>query len=213
MQRYLPIAAAVVVLLFSGLVHGIWTDRWGDPKILEDAVARLHDFPIKAGEWQGQDLDIKKGSHGLAGSVSLRYVHRTTGKAVTVFLGTGRRGPVSIHTPDVCYAASGFKGEGKRTYTFAADSPAAGATFYHDTMRKARAADNTQLRIFWSWNAGGTWQTAENPRFAFVGQSILYKVYFIREVGTPPEPPESDPCLDLMSHLLPQLQRAVLTTS
>ena len=34
-MRKLPLVAALAVLVFSGLVHGLWTDRWGRPAALE----------------------------------------------------------------------------------------------------------------------------------------------------------------------------------
>src|SRR5262245_34789283 len=177
MTRVFPVVAAVVVLLFSGLVHGLWTDRWGDAQDLNAAAARLDLLPLQLGEWAGEDQPIKdRKSGGLAGSVTRRYVHRTTGKAVTVFLACGRAGPVSIHTPDVCYTASGFKMDAKKDYTLPPGSARPGATFYTDQMRRTRATDQTQLRIFWSWFAEGKWQAVESPRLAFVGTPVLYKL-------------------------------------
>src|SRR5439155_15060608 len=106
MRRLLPVAAAVVVLLFSGLVHGVWTDRWAEARELNEAVARLNDVPLKIGDWEGEALPGKgRASGGLAGALARRYVHRPSGKAVTIFLGCGRPRFVAIHTPDVCYAA------------------------------------------------------------------------------------------------------------
>jgi hypothetical protein len=203
----------VLVLLFSGLVHGVWTDRWSDGTDLKTAVAQLEQLPRTLGGWEGEPLPGNgNASGGLAGSLSRRYVHRGTGKAVTIFLGCGRAGPASIHTPDVCYAASGFKEEDAHTeFTLPADSAAAGGVFYTAQFVKNRAAEKTQLRIFWSWFAEGKWQVSANPRFAFVRQPVLYKLYLIREVPTGPisEPPDAEPCVELMNLLLPALERTV----
>ena len=56
MPRHLPVAAAVTVLLFSGLVHGLWTDRWSEPGDLLAAAARLPRLPLKLGEWEGEAM-------------------------------------------------------------------------------------------------------------------------------------------------------------
>src|SRR4051812_21450508 len=102
MKRYLPVIAAVVVLLFSGLVHGIWTERWTGREDLKAAAARLHQLPRKLGDWEGEDLQTaSRSANGLTGALSRRYVHRPTGRTVTIFVGCDRPGPVSIHTPDV----------------------------------------------------------------------------------------------------------------
>ncbi len=31
--------------------------------------------------------------------------------------------------------------------------------------------------MFWGWGLNGDWSAPENPRFAFRGQSYLYKIY------------------------------------
>ncbi|MCC6420729.1 MAG: exosortase-associated EpsI family protein [Gemmataceae bacterium] len=220
MTRLLPVAAAVVVLLFSGLVHGVWTDRWAELEDLHAAVARLDRLPLNLGEWQGEEVPMKnRQSSGLAGCLARRYVHRPTGKAVTIFLGCGRPGPVSIHTPDVCYAASGFEVEAKKEVALPADSACPGAAFYTSMLRHTRGGDRTQMRIFWSWHADGKWEVAENPRFTFARQQILYKLYVIREatglnagLGRGGEL-SADPCVELMNQLLPAFRRQVLAAS
>ncbi len=216
MRRLLPVAAAVVVLLFSGLVHGVWTDRWAAAPDLNEAVARMDALPLQLGDWEGEALPGKgRPNGGLAGALARRYVHRASGRAVTVFLGCGRPGPVSIHTPDVCYAASGFEVDTPKEFLLPNDSAARGAIFYTSRLVKTKAADKTELRIFWSWNAGGKWQVAENPRFAFVREQVLYKLYLLREAGTGanPGPADAEPCLELMNVLLPALDRALMDRS
>jgi hypothetical protein len=213
MTRLLPVTAAVIVLLFSGVVHGLWTDRWTERADVSAAAARLSQLPMRLGDWQGEALaSSARPGGGLAGAVSRRYVHRPTGRSVTLFLGCGRPGTAAIHTPDVCYAASGFDGE-KKPFTLPAGSAAAGAQFYTAHMRREKSTDKTQLRIFWSWSSGEKWEVAENPRFAFVHRPILYKLYVLRETGPGPQPLEADPCVEFMEVLLPALQRTVLSAS
>jgi hypothetical protein len=210
MRRLLPVTAAVIVLLFSGIVHGVWTERWGEASDLNEAVARLERLPLDLGDWKGEPIaSANRKGGGLAGSVSCRYLHRPTGKEVTVFLGCGRPAVVAIHTPDVCYAASGFELEPTQEFTLPAASSSAGAVFYTARAKKTKAGDQTKLRIFWSWHAAGKWAVADTPRMAFVDHKILYKVYFIRELNSATEPLADDPCVQLMEKLLPRLQAVV----
>ena len=215
MRRYLPVAAAVIVLLFSGMVHGLWTDRWAEPRDLLEAAARLPQLPMKLGDWEAEELPSRGRSStgGLAATLSRRYVHRPTGRGVTVFVGCGRPGPVSIHTPDVCYTASGYKEVEKQKYVLPVKSAAKGSAFYTARYTREKSDSRSQLRIFWSWSSGGGWEVAENPRFAFVNRPILYKLYVLRETGATTTPLEADPCLELMEHLLPALRRDVLAKS
>jgi hypothetical protein len=214
MRRLLPVAAAFIVLLFSGLVHGVWTDRWSDGHDLDEAAAKLDELPLIVGDWRGQKIpQPNRKSGGLAGSISCRYMHRQTGKEVTVFLGVGRPGPVSIHTPDVCYNALGFEMEPRQEFTVPAGSVASGSKFFTARGKKLKGADQTRMRIFWAWNTGSKWLIADNPRFAFANQRILYKVYFLREMAAASEPLADDPCVQLMHQLLPVLQPKVLPAS
>src|SRR2546425_11021500 len=104
MQRILIIASACVVLIASGVVHGIWTDRWSEQADLADAALRLEQLPDTIGVWHGSAVEIENdASSGLAGMIARRYVHATTGKTVTILLACGRAGAVCTHTPDVCY--------------------------------------------------------------------------------------------------------------
>ena len=53
-------------------------------------------------------------------------------------------------------------------------------------------------------------QVADNPRWAFAGEKVLYKLYLIRELAEPNEPLETDACVEFMCELLPALKNAVL---
>jgi hypothetical protein len=142
--------------------------------------------------------------------VSRRYFHAATGKSVTLFLACGRSGPVCTHTPDVCYAGSGFEVEKPKRFAL---PPAAGQTpaeFWTARFVRERASGKMHLRIFWSWHGSETWQVADNPRLSFAGEKVLYKMYLIREMTTPDEPLETDACVEFMHDVLPAFRQFVL---
>jgi hypothetical protein len=109
MLRLLPPLAATVLIVTAGVVHGFWADRWVPAAEPQKAADRLATVPLTVGEWDGSDPE-KPGESvpGVVGSLQRRYVNRVTGAAVVVALVCGRPGPVSIHTPDSCYTASGY---------------------------------------------------------------------------------------------------------
>src|SRR4051812_21603164 len=41
MPRTWPFLAAAGMIVAAGVVHGLWTDRWGKSRALEDAAARV----------------------------------------------------------------------------------------------------------------------------------------------------------------------------
>src|SRR3954464_5874223 len=112
MQRILVIVSAAAFLVASGVVHGVWTDRWSDQADLTEAAQRLEQLPLTIGAWHGQAVTMEKDPNGgLAGMLARRYVHAKSGKVVTLFLACGRARAVCTHTPDVCYAGNGFEVE------------------------------------------------------------------------------------------------------
>jgi hypothetical protein len=210
MRHFLPLTAGALLLLSAGVVHGLWTNRWAEQGDLERATARLPGVPLTFGGWRGQDLELPKDARSaLAGSIARRYVHPSTGKTVTLYIGCGRPGPTSVHTPDVCYAGTGFRSEAPQRYLLPAAAGQAGGEFWTAHFQKTQAAAQSHLRIFWAWRGEGAdrWQVSDNPRVTFARYSVLFKLYVLREMASPTEPLADDPCLDFLKALLPELDR------
>jgi hypothetical protein len=214
MSRYLPAFVAIALVVLCGVVHGFWTDRWTVSRAPAEAAARLRQLPVTVGDWQAQELPIDSRSpEAISGEMCRRYVNRTNGNAVTVVLLCGLPGPVSIHTPDVCYKAGGFDVGTPLKYTQPAQGQVPAADFLTSDLNKNRSTGQVYQRIFWSWNATGTWRVPGNPRWEFAPEPVLYKLYLVRDMNSPGEPLEDDPCLDLMRQLIPQLQQVLFSPS
>jgi hypothetical protein len=209
MMRWLFAAAASLALLASGLVHGFWTDRWRPPAVTQMAAARLDDLPDELGDWKGTRLEVKpsQAGAGVAGYIQRRYVHRRTGVTVVLALVCGRPGPVSIHTPEACYVASGYT-VGPRSRV-RPDGEATADEFWTADAVRTNASDETRLRLFWGWNAGPGWVAADSPRLTFARQPVLHKLYVLRELGSPGDPARGEPCQDFLQVLLPELRRSL----
>jgi hypothetical protein len=208
MTRILPIVAAVAVLVAGGVVHGLWTDRWSVQPDAAAAAARMDTLPLTVGDWEGEALPVSpRELQGLGGYVARRYVNRATGDAVTLALMCGRPRVVSIHTPDVCYAGSGF--EVAEPARFAPAGLAESAEFWTTDMVRTRATEQTRLRVFYSWAAAGAWQAPETPRVAFAGSPVLYKLYLLRDLPPGSAPLAEDPCLDFFKAVQPELRKCL----
>src|SRR5262245_38106245 len=110
MKRTFITAVAILAVLVTGIVHGVWTGRWEFTDEPGASVARLPNVSMDLGDWQGETLPAE--SQQLAdasGCLLRRYTNKFTGAAVTMFLLCGRPGPVAIHPPDSCYAAGGYE--------------------------------------------------------------------------------------------------------
>jgi hypothetical protein len=214
MKRIVITALAIVVILASGIVHGIWTGRWEFSDEPAASVARLPNIAMELGDWQGQTLDAESQQLGDASACLLRrYMNQLTGANVTVFLLCGRPGPVAIHPPDSCYAAGGYEIATPSLFKAPEEPGANLAEFRVARMRKKRAGEHSQLRIFWSWNDGTGWRVPADPRWTFASASVLFKLYLVRELPDFEEPLDDDPGIDLMRRLLPELDKVLFTRS
>jgi Protein of unknown function (DUF3485) len=209
MTRLLPIATAVVVLIAGGVVHGLWTDRWAVQPDAAAAAARMDALPLTIGDWEGEALPVStRELQGLAGYVARRYVNRGTGDAVTLALMCGRPRVVSIHTPDVCYAGSGY--EVAEPVRFGPTGLSEPAEFWTTDMVRTRAAEQARLRVFYAWNATEGWKAPDTPRVTFAGSPMLYKLYLLRDLPAGGNAPlADDPCLDFFKVLQPELRKCL----
>jgi hypothetical protein len=210
MRQYVLVGAALAAVLLTGLVHGFWTGRWETTGRAAEAMDRVEQAALDLADWQGQTEELdSRYKDPLSLSIYRRYLHRGNGREVTMLLVGGRPGPVSIHTPDVCYGASGYQ----VTTPEKVEVPGLAANFWVAQMVKKKAGEEKRLRVFWSWNAGRGWTASDSPRFAFAAGGLLFKLYLVRELVHGDEPLKDDPCLQLLPQLAPELQKSLFPGS
>lgn len=211
MRIILP-AAAVAALLMTGLVHGFWTGRFDFSEGVREAADRARTAALELPAWKGEAREVQSAADSPAARhLFRRYVHRASGREVSVLLVVGRPGPVSIHTPDACYGASGFQVTGPAKQAWPAGDGK--AEFWSSRMVKKRPTEQVQLRVFWAWNAGKGWVAANNARMDFVRSPLLYKLYLVHDRPTEGPIAADDPCVLLMRELLPELDRSLFSGS
>src|SRR5262245_44620677 len=204
--------AVLLLTTAAGLIgadayfYGTWTDRWGASGQLQEAAGRLHDVPAAFDGWEGEDVQLPGRTVELAeisDYVYRRYRNKRTGGSFEVLLVCGRGGPMAVHTPDVCYRASGYRQEAPEATVEVERGPdlppaqCRGADFIKDT-----ATGPSRLRILWAWNAGGGWEAPGNPRRKYAGRPALYKLYVAREVTSRDGRLEEEQCKEFVRRLL-----------
>lgn len=213
MSRCLPLGLVLVVVMASGFAHGLWSGRWNVSDGLQLAASRLARLPMAVGDWDGRagELDARQMKIAeLSGARVCEYVNRRTGSVVSTLLVCGRPGPVSVHTPEICYVGQGYELAGARTRY---DNPSlAGATFWVCDFHKPTSATPDRLRIFYAWSSNGTLSAPENPRLTFFREAALYKLYVSRKLVQAEEPLEDDPAVEFLKVFVPQLQQSVFAT-
>jgi hypothetical protein len=203
----------LVTILVSGAAAGLRSGRWGSSQSVQAAVARLDRVPLSLGaDWDVQETRLSDREVAVAeieGYLARRYIHRRRGTVVSLNLLTGRPGPISVHTPAVCFTGAGYVAIGSaKVYT-----PPTGSRcrFLVRDFQKSNVAAPTLLRVFQTWGQEGAWSVPDNPRIAFAGKPYLYKLYVVRQMTQKNEPIEEDPSVELIEGLMPQLQSALFS--
>jgi hypothetical protein len=201
----------LAVTVAAGTLHGVQTDRWNSSPQLTRALAGLGQAPRAYGDWRGEDAayDADQMTRaGIQGCVFRVYRNTRTRESVSLLLVCGRGGPISVHTPDVCYAGVGF-----RQLTDAQPRPVEwgdGRRAVFQVARFGKSGRAAQLEIYWAWSRDGrTWEAPDNPRTSFARLPALYKLYAVREFvpGTREEQAES--CRAFLLRSLPDLGEAL----
>jgi hypothetical protein len=215
MLRYTPFVVAFFIVTGAGLLHGLWSDRWQASDAPEAAAERLRALPLVIGDWEGSasELDAVHAQRAeIRGSVQRLYVHRATKQEIMVVLLCGRPGPIAAHSPEVCYPGSGFKQEAARKqHQVVPSADAVPMPLWQATFVKESFPVREQLRVYWGWNPGTTWQIAEEPRLAFARFPMLCKIYVIHRSLAGDG--AADPCPEFLKQLLPAVNTALVPST
>jgi hypothetical protein len=215
-QRFAAIGS-ILILLLSRFVQSHWRDPESQAASLADAVARLDQVPLVIGPWEGHAHDLDPADVAaarLAGYCWREYRNTRTGSVVSVLLVCGPPGPVSVHTPDVCYAGAGYQCIGQpQRLSVQLPSNTADAVFWTARFSKTGSAAPDCLRISWAWKTGGAWQAPDTPRLTFAASPSLYKLYVVCETTPPEAGPEREPSREFLDELLPALEDALAPRS
>lgn len=206
--------AAGAMILCNGYLDGVWTNRWERSRAMEMAIANIERIPMTMGDWQARSekLDDQSIAIGCIEGYFLRhYKNKHNGKEITVLLMCGRPGPLSVHTPEVCYKSSGFQVKGaiaKEVQKY--NEAGASAEFFSAKFAKPEVAGEANLRIRWSWAAGGSWVATEQPRSDFARYPVLYKMYVIQNVTSVGERADEAMCAQFLKQLMPTIDQAMV---
>jgi hypothetical protein len=209
--RILPLAAAVAVLVGTGVAHGLRTDRWGLAAELKAATDRLAKLPTKAGEWEGRDMPMDQRQLHItqaSGHNSQLFVHHTTGQQAALLVLCGRPAPLSNHTPDVCLAGSGFRMEGEPLRQKVEAANGVSGEFWTAAFVR-EVPHHERMRVWWAWRTADQWEATNSPRVQLALRPVAYKLYVVSADPNPHEDLRDDPGRKLLETLLPEIQAAL----
>src|SRR5271165_3795183 len=88
--RMFPALTALALVMVCGIVHGVWTNRWGVSAEPAASAARLSGIALSLPDWEGREISVKPSAErGIERQLYREYVQRSTGKVVSVFLVCG----------------------------------------------------------------------------------------------------------------------------
>lgn len=177
LQKWLVgVGSAIALLVLGGVAHGLFSNRWG---VAQDIVAlgqKLSQVPTEIGPWKcTQDSKLDDSVEKMLeakGYISRLYTHQTTGESVNVFVVFGPKGPIAVHTPEVCYSARAVTQTSERTSTPVEPEFKEGNLW--KLAFETNTVDKRKMNVFYGWSEGGAWQAAANPRFWRT--DYLYKI-------------------------------------
>ena len=171
---------------------------------------RMQSIPFAFGDWESSDEPISQrdleGARA-AGHYSRRFHNRLdSSKEVNILIIVGAPADICAHTPEKCYAASGFDALGENDH-YIVNVGKTPAEFYTNRFRKGESGEAIQnLRIFWSFSVDGNWSAPTSPKYQFqlAGYSALCKIYAITELPANSEGrPDESAAVGFLEKFLP----------
>ncbi|MFO0180325.1 MAG: hypothetical protein ACK517_00950, partial [bacterium] len=133
------------------------------------------------------------------GYVNRVYWNSKTGHRVSLAILYGPRGPMAVHTPEICYSSRGRVPIGKPEEVVPGGS-LKGHSFWRLDF-KHPSSKSSDMEVWYAWSDGNDWIASDYPRF-WITQSL----FKIQLSGPPGAPDEVSACDDFLQHAIPELK-------
>jgi hypothetical protein len=219
MKHYWLLAGVVLVAaltVLSGVLQGNMRNRWGPSADVLSAVNKLVEIPAQFGDWRlqsSEELD-KTAANMLecAGYMVRNYENQATGDVVGVTLLLGPPGPISVHTPEVCFGSRNFKSRSERQKV-AIPGPAGADDEFWALDYAANNLRGDLLKVYYAWSKGDRWSAQKDARFWSAGQPYLYKIQLFSRLPPGTNTQTYDPCLKFLQDFLPVARKCLVVPS
>ncbi|WP_235908430.1 exosortase-associated EpsI family protein [Roseiconus nitratireducens] len=200
-RRY-AVVALLVLIVMSGVVHGYLDGRWSLAEDKTRLGEQLLEIPAEFGDWQlveeGELADSAAKMLRCYGSVVRVYRHQPTGSIINVAVLYGPRGPIAVHTPEICYSSEGTEQAGKaRVETVTTDGQ---QHHFWSVQFLEDGNPDPSLEVWYGWSNGDAFTAADHPRFWPTAD--LYKI----QLAGPVAQSDFNACKSFLASLLPHLE-------
>jgi hypothetical protein len=172
----------------------------------QDVAVALNQFPKRFGDWECiSDEPLKaevERTLRCYGYINRIYWNPKNGKQVSLAILYGPRGPMAVHTPEICYSSRGRVPVGKPEEIVPGEK-IKGNSFWRLGFKypQAEAAD---LDVWYAWSDGNGWIASNYPRF-WTAPS-LFKIQLAGPTGAPGE---TNACEDFLVFAVPALKNCL----
>src|SRR5262249_31143018 len=139
--------------LFGGWLQGRMATRWGADELLTSAAQRLEQ-PLSEQQGNWRLLKETQVSADVArmlqcpAHINRTYVHQQTGEVIIISVIIGPPGPISVHTPEVCYSSQDFALLGERLLVTIADRQEREHAFWQVSMEPKSVSHSAQRVLY-----------------------------------------------------------------
>lgn len=215
-KRSVAVLLGLALIALTGLVHGLWSNRWSQSEALGQACSRLEKLSMTLGAWKSRAQTISEDrltQAEIQGYARRFFTHPEHSQPIGMLIMCGVPGPVSVHTPQYCYSGAGYTMVGEPMKIEIPLQDKSIAKVFTARFYKPQAPGSPPLRIFWTWSVGEGWEAPSMPRWTFRRASALFKVYVMREMTSLDEPLLEDPCITFMKEVFPLMDRELFPAS
>jgi hypothetical protein len=212
----LGVVLAFALTILSGVLQGRMRNRWGPSPDTVHAADKLAEVPKQFGNWRLKSSD-KLGEAverelECVGYFVRNYQNQATGDLVSVTLLLGPPGPISVHTPEVCFGTRNYQALGKREEVAIRGADGEGDRLWALSY-KANNLRGDMLRVYWAWSIGKHWSADADPRFKHAGQPYLYKIQLSSPLPAGADLQADDPCKKFLEDFLPAARKCMIESS
>lgn len=211
-MRNLSWLLAIVIVVVSGVIHGLIVHRWEPGPDVTGFVASLDRIPMKLGSWKAVETKIPERHLQIGeidGYLSRVYTNQENGSRINLMIVCGSPGPISVHTPDICFRGVGYelRDDPQQHSIGSEQDPSFAVEAFFADFSKTDSIMPHNLRVVWMWCDGESFYAPDNPRISFADRSFLYKIYLTQVNDHAGVPLEKDECVSFFKIAGPVLQR------
>ncbi len=202
---------AASATIAAAVLEGQWTNRWGTSDALPRAAKVFAELPAEFGPWrliESQPLAVSaRGILQCQRDLQGLYENRQSAEQVIFTLLLGPPGPMSVHTPEICYGSVDQVPLGRRervTLMSKGIENTAWRVDFHD----AHDPQGTITRIYYAWSEGPQWSAVEEPRITFGGRPYLFKLQLLVRLPEELARKGNDPGREFLEEFLPEFAHA-----